>query len=120
MEKNTNFERCSMLEYLVILTGFVMLIFLVVHPEPRLHLGTLGIPGEALLILHKNYYKTIYNGLLVTFVIHVLETLYCIKVCFGLNMTTSTIAKWAIQTFIMGVLSLFKITRIQKDAYKKK
>lgn len=120
MKKNFNFERCSILEYLVIVTGFAMLIFLAVHPEPRLYLGKLGIPGEALLILHENYYKMIYNGLLVTFVIHVLETLYCIKVCVGLNMTSLTTAKWAIQTFVMGVLSLFKIIRIKKDAYKTK
>ena len=122
MKKDTHFQKCSLLEYLVIISGFAMLIFLVFHPEPRHYLESLGVPGEALLNLHENHHKTLYNVLFVTFVIHIMETLYCIKVAIGLNMTGYTVVKWAFQTFILGLLSLLRIGshKKSKKSYKNK
>ena len=114
MTKDTYFEKCSLLEYLMIISGFAILIFLVVHPEPHFYLGSLGVPGEALFYLHENYYRELYYIMIIASAIHVLETLYCIKVAIGLNMKGYTIAKWTFQTFLLGGFSLIKIGNYKK------
>ena len=114
-KKDSYFKRNSVLDYLLIIGGFAMLIFLVEHPEPKLYLGSLGFPGEALLYLNENYHNVLHYIMILASIIHIVETLYCIKITFELNMTLFTISKWTFQTFLLGGFSLVKIIRYKRS-----
>ena len=120
MRKNDiYFQRNSVLEYIIIIGGFAMLIFLVEHPEPKIYLGSLGIPGEALLYLHENYHNVLYYIMILAIIIHIVETLVCIKVACELDMTLFTILKWTFQTILLGGFSLLKIIRYKRSTFDK-
>lgn len=109
MKKDKHFQTGYFFEYLLIIFGIAILIFLVLHPKPKLYLASLGSFGEVLLVLHQNHYQRLYNVLVGLALIHIVEMLYCIKLAVGLNMTGSTILKWTVQTSVLGVPSLWRL-----------
>eukprot|EP00111_Clytia_hemisphaerica_P003144 TCONS_00008938-protein len=119
MKTDKYFDRGPIYEYVLIIIGFSMLAFLVYHPEPEIYLGQLGFVGKLLLNLHLNYHKQLYNTLFISITIHILETLLIIKMAYSLNMTKSTVFKWAFQTWFLGVLSLMRLRRYRKEKLSK-
>ena len=109
MKKDAYFQRGSFLEYFLIICGLALLIFLVIHPEPNIYLESLGFLGKALLSLHEHHYQKLYYLMIWAIAVHIVETIYCVKLVVGLGMTPPTILKWTFQTIILGGFSLRRL-----------
>ena len=71
--------------------------------------------NKILVVLVYLYYVIIFFRFWITFLIHIVETLYVIVLAIRLNLDLLCTIKWSIQTFLIGIFSLRLISNYSKQ-----
>lgn len=83
--------------------------------------GSLGPLGALAKHLVDHHYPVLYYGWYLTWVVHVLEALYALKLCSDKGIdSTSTRLLWFAQTFLFGFASLGLLLKYKPDGRSKR
>jgi len=100
------FYRSSVLHYICIISGFVMFTLVCFNTNDKLFMKFGGGVGGRLMYLRATYLFEMRVCFMLAVGLHIIETLYAVKLAIELYLTPICVIKWTIQTFILGYSSL--------------
>ncbi|KAJ1142346.1 hypothetical protein NDU88_008672 [Pleurodeles waltl] len=113
------FRRAGLFWMVLISSSMSFFALTVFWPEhvPYQHLGPLG---SFVKYLVRNHYPWLYYGFWAAWAVHVLESLYAIRLCSMKGITNGWVcAKWLIQTLLFGIASLSLLLAYKPGQQKK-
>uniref|UniRef100_A0A8C1YSE0 Transmembrane protein 254 n=1 Tax=Cyprinus carpio TaxID=7962 RepID=A0A8C1YSE0_CYPCA len=116
-----SYFRRSSLFWMVVVTGFLSFYtWMVFWPQDVLY-GLLGPLGALAKYFVDYHYPVMYYGWFMTWVIHLFEALFALKLCSdkGIDSTSARLL-WVAQTFLFGLGSLCLLIKYKPDGRPKR
>uniref|UniRef100_A0A8C1L7U7 Transmembrane protein 254 n=1 Tax=Cyprinus carpio TaxID=7962 RepID=A0A8C1L7U7_CYPCA len=116
-----SYFRRSSLFWMVVVTGFLSFYTWTVFWPQDVPYGLLGPLGALAKYFVDYHYPVMYYGWFMTWVIHLFEALFALKLCSDKGIdSTSARLMWVAQTFLFGLGSLGLLIKYKPDGRPKR